>query len=159
VIRSVAAIEASRAGTPAAGQLTLRKSGHLNLAKSGHYNLASTIKSVDKLCYVKSVRRLAHSDYPRRLHEFVPACLQNVVPSPKTGIEACRRRILVALGRTAHRRMTLRTGSIGKTRLGARGTIWSTAVWWTNAAVRIRKLMLAARCKQCLSRDPAKASV
>jgi hypothetical protein len=42
VIRSVAAIEASRAGTPAAGQLTLRKSGHLNVAKSGHYNLAST---------------------------------------------------------------------------------------------------------------------
>jgi hypothetical protein len=43
VIRSVAAIKASRAGTPAAGQLTLRKSGHLNLAKSGHYYLASTI--------------------------------------------------------------------------------------------------------------------
>jgi hypothetical protein len=43
VIRSVAAIEASRAGTPAAGQLTLRKSGHLNVAKSGHYNLASTV--------------------------------------------------------------------------------------------------------------------
>ncbi|WP_228883899.1 hypothetical protein, partial [Paraburkholderia saeva] len=42
VIRSVAAIHASRAGSPAAGQLTLRKSGHLNLAKSGHYCLAST---------------------------------------------------------------------------------------------------------------------
>jgi hypothetical protein len=53
VIRSVAAIKASRAGTPAAGQLTLRKSGHLNLAKSGHYYLASTIDKVDKLCYVK----------------------------------------------------------------------------------------------------------
>ncbi|WP_217479655.1 hypothetical protein, partial [Paraburkholderia rhynchosiae] len=49
-----AAIKASRAGTPAAGQLTLRKSGHLNLAKSGHYNLASTPLKVDKLCYVKS---------------------------------------------------------------------------------------------------------
>jgi hypothetical protein len=47
VIRSVAAIKASRAGTPAAGQLTLRKSGHLNLAKSGHYNLASTETFVD----------------------------------------------------------------------------------------------------------------
>ncbi|MGF6598375.1 hypothetical protein P3T23_003092 [Paraburkholderia sp. GAS448] len=46
-------MKASRAGTPAAGQLTLRKSGHLNLAKSGHYNLASTNKYVDNLYYVK----------------------------------------------------------------------------------------------------------
>jgi hypothetical protein len=53
VIRSVAAIKASRAGTPAAGQLTLRKSGHLNLAKSGHYYLASTNQNVDNLYYVK----------------------------------------------------------------------------------------------------------
>jgi hypothetical protein len=53
VIRSVAAIKASRAGTPAAGQLTLRKSGHLNLAKSGHYYLASTVLFVDNLSYVK----------------------------------------------------------------------------------------------------------
>jgi hypothetical protein len=54
VIRSVAAIKASRAGTPAAGQLTLRKSGHLNLAKSGHYNLASTAAKADWNIYVKS---------------------------------------------------------------------------------------------------------
>jgi hypothetical protein len=54
VIRSVAAIKASRAGTPAAGQLTLRKSGHLNLAKSGHYYLASTRKNYDNSFYVKS---------------------------------------------------------------------------------------------------------
>ncbi|WP_162634009.1 hypothetical protein [Paraburkholderia tuberum] len=53
VIRWVAAMEASRAETPAAGQLTLRKSGHLNLAKSGHYNLASTNLNGDKLHYVK----------------------------------------------------------------------------------------------------------
>jgi hypothetical protein len=50
VIRSVAAIKASRAGTPAAGQLTLRKSGHLNLAKSGHYNLASTTLYFELAC-------------------------------------------------------------------------------------------------------------
>ncbi|MGF6652708.1 transposase-like protein [Paraburkholderia youngii] len=42
VIRSITAIEAPRAGQPAAGQLTRRKSGHLNLARSGHYNLAAT---------------------------------------------------------------------------------------------------------------------
>jgi hypothetical protein len=64
---------------------------------------------------------LLTSDYPDSLHKFVPAFLQNFVPSPKTGIEACKRRILVALGRTAHRRMTLRTGSIGEnTAWGAR---------------------------------------
>jgi hypothetical protein len=64
---------------------------------------------------------LLTSDYPDGLHKFVPAFLQNFVPSPKTGIEACKRRILVALGRTAHRRMTLRTGSIGEnTAWGAR---------------------------------------
>ncbi|MDH6153744.1 hypothetical protein OKW46_007750, partial [Paraburkholderia sp. WSM4179] len=45
-------MEASRAETPAAGQLTLRKSGHLNLAKSGHYNLASTNLNGDNLYYV-----------------------------------------------------------------------------------------------------------
>ncbi|WP_175130785.1 hypothetical protein, partial [Paraburkholderia rhynchosiae] len=49
------AIKASRAGTPAAGQLTLRKSGHLNLAKSGHYNLASTKLMFDHFFYVKIV--------------------------------------------------------------------------------------------------------
>ncbi|WP_217479639.1 hypothetical protein, partial [Paraburkholderia rhynchosiae] len=65
-----AAIKASRAGTPAAGQLTLRKSGHLNLAKSGHYNLASTIDFVDNLYYVKSPkarRKNSIGPAPRRL--------------------------------------------------------------------------------------------
>ncbi|WP_232435274.1 hypothetical protein, partial [Burkholderia ubonensis] len=42
VIRSVAAIEASSAGVPAAGQLTGHQSGHFYLAKSGHYYLATT---------------------------------------------------------------------------------------------------------------------
>ncbi|WP_232443795.1 hypothetical protein, partial [Burkholderia ubonensis] len=42
VIRSVAAIEASSAGVPAAGQLTGHQSGHFYVAKSGHYNLAAT---------------------------------------------------------------------------------------------------------------------
>ncbi|WP_198343948.1 hypothetical protein [Burkholderia ubonensis] len=37
VIRSVAAIEASSAGVPAAGQLTGHQSGHFYLPKSGHY--------------------------------------------------------------------------------------------------------------------------
>jgi hypothetical protein len=55
VIRSVAAIKTSRAGTPAAGQLTLRKSGHLNLAKSGHYNLATTSIACAYSLYVKYV--------------------------------------------------------------------------------------------------------
>ncbi|WP_198345609.1 hypothetical protein [Burkholderia ubonensis] len=53
VIRSVAAIEASSAGVPAAGQLTGHQSGHFYLAKSGHYYLATTIQFVDNLAYVK----------------------------------------------------------------------------------------------------------
>ncbi|WP_217910928.1 hypothetical protein, partial [Paraburkholderia youngii] len=53
VIRSITAIEAPRAGQPAAGQLTRRKSGHLNLARSGHYNLAATNRKIDKNNYVK----------------------------------------------------------------------------------------------------------
>ncbi|MFP4897024.1 hypothetical protein, partial [Paraburkholderia sp. EG304] len=56
VIRSITAIEAPRAGQPAAGQLTRRKSGHLNLARSGHYNLAATRIFVDNLYYVKFKR-------------------------------------------------------------------------------------------------------
>ncbi|WP_204357187.1 hypothetical protein, partial [Paraburkholderia tuberum] len=58
-------MEASRAETPAAGQLTLRKSGHLNLAKSGHYNLASTRLSVDNLSYVKFRILREHASHAR----------------------------------------------------------------------------------------------
>ncbi|WP_211705241.1 hypothetical protein, partial [Paraburkholderia domus] len=61
-----AAIKASRAGTPAAGQLTLRKSGHLNLAKSGHYYLASTELNVDHFNYVKLKAGDCNSAAPRR---------------------------------------------------------------------------------------------
>ncbi|WP_175750870.1 hypothetical protein [Burkholderia anthina] len=42
VIRSVAAIAASGAGHPAAGQLTRSESGHFYVAKSGHFYLATT---------------------------------------------------------------------------------------------------------------------
>ncbi|MFP4897283.1 hypothetical protein, partial [Paraburkholderia sp. EG304] len=54
VIRSITAIEAPRAGQPAAGQLTRRKSGHLNLARSGHYNLAATSSFISNPDYVNS---------------------------------------------------------------------------------------------------------
>ncbi|MBR8509892.1 hypothetical protein [Burkholderia cenocepacia] len=53
VIRSVAAIAASGAGKPAAGQLTRPESGHFYVAKSGHFNLATTIKNIDNVDYVK----------------------------------------------------------------------------------------------------------
>ncbi|MBU9260596.1 hypothetical protein KTD13_09580 [Burkholderia multivorans] len=42
VIRSVAAIAASGAGKPAAGQLTRPESGHFNFAQLRHYNFAPT---------------------------------------------------------------------------------------------------------------------
>ncbi|MDN7878685.1 hypothetical protein [Burkholderia aenigmatica] len=54
VIRSVAAIAASGAGHPAAGQLTRPESGHFYVAKSGHLYLAATTKNVDNYDYVKS---------------------------------------------------------------------------------------------------------
>jgi hypothetical protein len=53
VIRSVAAIAASGAGKPAAGQLTRPESGHFYVAKSGHFNLATTTQTVDNSRYVK----------------------------------------------------------------------------------------------------------
>ncbi|WP_206149768.1 hypothetical protein, partial [Burkholderia sp. Tr-20390] len=61
VIRSVAAIAASGAGHPAAGQLTRPESGHFYVAKSGHFNLATTTKSVDNSRYV-NLRRRASND-------------------------------------------------------------------------------------------------
>ncbi|QQK01200.1 hypothetical protein JFN94_08705 [Burkholderia anthina] len=54
VIRSVAAIAASGAGHPAAGQLTRSESGHFYVAKSGHFYLATTTNQVDNYDYVKS---------------------------------------------------------------------------------------------------------
>ncbi|MBY4865494.1 hypothetical protein [Burkholderia anthina] len=57
VIRSVAAIAAiaaSGAGKPAAGQLTRSESGHFYVAKSGHFYLATTTNQVDNYDYVKS---------------------------------------------------------------------------------------------------------
>ncbi|WP_208446982.1 hypothetical protein, partial [Burkholderia anthina] len=52
--RSVAAIAASGAGKPAAGQLTRSESGHFYVAKSGHFYLATTTSQVDNYDYVKS---------------------------------------------------------------------------------------------------------
>jgi hypothetical protein len=85
VIRSVAAIKASRAGTPAAGQLTLRKSGHLNLAKSGHYYLASTCTKSGHFFYVK-FRNPAHRyQMTARLDKDVLAAVQAAPSNELTG--------------------------------------------------------------------------
>ncbi|MCA8110622.1 hypothetical protein, partial [Burkholderia cepacia] len=54
VIRSVAAIAASGAGHPAAGQLTRHESGHFHVAKSGHFHLATTTQIADNSRYVNS---------------------------------------------------------------------------------------------------------
>jgi hypothetical protein len=81
VIRSVAAINASRAGSPAAGQLTLRQSGHLNLAKSGHYNLASTKQKFDNLSYVKLKTDDTLCVDAVGLHDFVPDFCVNPFPA------------------------------------------------------------------------------
>ncbi|WP_319000354.1 hypothetical protein, partial [Burkholderia cepacia] len=66
VIRSVAAIAASGAGQPAAGQLTRPESGHFYVAKSGHFNLATTESKNDHQHYVKFEEHPSKHVFSRR---------------------------------------------------------------------------------------------